>query len=148
MCGLLWLVTMASSLHGCAYWNVSIRSRLSCETGCPLTGTASTTTKILVLIKLLIWICYSVLLEGYRIETSGLLFIRAIMWTLRWTKASDSFFFGSWQNNGFVFSIQALTLASMARCWAWCPNLFFHMVSSNNMLVTIQKQLFKFNVVN
>ena len=40
MCGLLWLVTMASSLHGCADWNVSIRGRLSCETGCPLTGTA------------------------------------------------------------------------------------------------------------
>ena len=40
MCGLLWLVTMASSLHGCADWNVSTRGRLSCETGCPLTSTS------------------------------------------------------------------------------------------------------------
>ena len=79
---------------------------------------------------------------------SGLLLIGVIMWTLRWTKASDLFFFGSWQNNEFVFSIQALTLASMARCRAWHPNLFFCMVSSNNTLVTIQKQLFEFNVVN
>ena len=39
MCGLLWLVMMASSLHGCTDWKVSIHGRLSCETGCPLTVT-------------------------------------------------------------------------------------------------------------
>ena len=43
--------------------------------------------KILALMKLSIWKHYSVFLEEYRIEMSGLLFLRVIMWTFRWTKA-------------------------------------------------------------
>ena len=47
---------------------------------------ASTTTEILVVMRLLIWVRYSVLSEGYGTEKSGRSLIGATMWTFRWTR--------------------------------------------------------------
>ena len=63
--------------------------------------------------KLLIWLRYNALSEGYRTETSGLLLIGAIMWTFRWTKAID---------------IKVLLFFSGARRWTFffLSNFGFH----------------------